>query len=230
MVARYDPFADWYHGWVGEDAGRDFLCVATVDALGDALGGEVRGRVLDLACGSGRISRLLADRGAAVVGVDLSAALLAKANEIEEREPRGIRYVVGNAADTGWWDGAPFDGVACHMGMSDIDDLEGTMETVRTVLRPGGAFAFSIVHPCHPGGGFGLPSWPPEEGYYREGWWTTGGSGCRGRVGANHRTLSTYLNAPLVKGLRIARVLEPLPPAGPTPKEPSYLLVVCRKD
>ena len=223
--ARYDEFADWYQNWLGEDARRDFVCVAHVDAIGD----DVRGRVLDLACGSGRVSRLLADRGATVVGVDLSSALISKALEIEEREPRGIRYFVGSAHHTSWWDGNQFDSVSCHMGMSDIDDLAAAMHTVTTVLRPGGSFSYLIVHPCHPGGGFGLPSWPPDKGYYWEGWWTTEGSGCRGRVGANHRTLSTYLNASLVAGMRIERVLEPAPPTDPPPKEPSYLLVVCRK-
>jgi SAM-dependent methyltransferase len=225
MSARYDEFADWYHEWVGEDACRDFTCVATVDALGDV----GRGRVLDLACGSGRVARYLADRGATVVGVDVSAALIAKAIEVERGAPRGIRYLIGDAQDTLWWDGVPFDGVTCHMGMSDIDNLAAAMDSVRTVLRPGGALSYLIVHPCHPGGGFGLPSWPPDEGYYWEGWWTTKGAGCRGRVGANHRTLSTYLNSALDAGLRIERVLEPVPPAKPPPKEPNYLLVACRK-
>jgi SAM-dependent methyltransferase len=96
--ARYDVFADWYHDWVGEDARRDFTCLATVEALGDA----GRGRVLELACGSGRLARYLAERGATVVGVDLSAALIAKAVAVEQRAPRGIRYLVGNAQDTAW--------------------------------------------------------------------------------------------------------------------------------
>src|ERR687897_1614100 len=196
-AARYDAFADWYHDWAGEDAGRDSTCLATVDALGD----DGRGRVLDLACGTGRVARLLADRGATVVGVDLSAAQIAKAVEVEQRAPRGVRYLVGSAHDTAWWDGAPFDGAACHMGLSDVDDLGAALATVRTVLRPGGAFAFTILHPCFPGVGAALPSWPPDEGYYWEGWWTTRGSGCRGRVGATHRTLSTYLSAPPAAGL-----------------------------
>jgi hypothetical protein len=74
-----------------------------------------------------------------------------------------------------------------------------------------------------------LSSWPPDKGYYWEGWWTTQGSGCRGRVGANHRTLSTYLTAPLANGLRLERVLEPVPPAEALPTVPTYLLVACRK-
>lgn len=85
------------------------------------------------------------------------------------------------------------------MALMDIDDLDGTLSTVAAVLAPGGWFSFSLFHPCYPGGPegswSGLPSWPPEHGYAREGWWTTQGEGVRGRAGSHHRMLSTYLNA-----------------------------------
>jgi hypothetical protein len=47
--------------------------------------------------------------------------------------------------------------------------------------------------------------------------------GVRIRVGATHRKLSTYLNAPLEAGLEIERVAEP--PA----QVPTYLLWRCRR-
>jgi hypothetical protein len=37
----------------------------------------------------------------------------------------------------------------------DIDDLAGSLSTVAAVLRPGGWFAASIVHPCFPGNELG---------------------------------------------------------------------------
>jgi len=56
--------------------------------------GPVTGlRVLDVACGHGRITRELARRGASVVGIDISGVLISKAREIEQDEPLGIRYV-----------------------------------------------------------------------------------------------------------------------------------------
>jgi 2-polyprenyl-3-methyl-5-hydroxy-6-metoxy-1,4-benzoquinol methylase len=52
--------------------------------------GEVRGlRVLDLGCGEGRFSRLVARRGACSIGVDRTSLLIAAAGE---RHPDG-RYV-----------------------------------------------------------------------------------------------------------------------------------------
>lgn len=95
--------------------------------------GDLPGRrVLDLACGHGQFSRALAGRRASVTAVDLSGRLLARAREIEAREPVGIRYLEGDAANPSWWDGEPFDGVVCNMALMDIDDLDGAMGTVAT--------------------------------------------------------------------------------------------------
>ena len=123
-----------------------------------------------------------------------------------------------------------FDAVVCNRGLSDIDDLDGAMHTVRTVLRPGGTAAFSLMHPCFPGHGNGLSSWPPDAGYFVEGWWTTGGEGCRGRVGAYHRMVSTYVNAAVLHGLRIERLLEPPFPGDDPPGVPSFFVIVCSRD
>jgi integrase/recombinase XerD len=57
-----------------------------------------------LACGHGR----LAGRGAMVTGIDISAALLAKAAEAENRQDDGIRYLRADAAAADWLAGAQF--------------------------------------------------------------------------------------------------------------------------
>jgi hypothetical protein len=117
----------------------------------------------------------------------------------------GVCYINGDATTIDWWDGEPFDGVVYNMALMDIDDLDGALPTVAAVLKPEGWFSFSVFHPCYPGGSDGssdiLPSWPPDRGYSYEGWWTTNGAGVRGRVGSDHRMLSTYLNALLRAGL-----------------------------
>lgn len=200
---RYDAIADWYAEFSRDwDAGPLTLLPADV-------GGQ---RVLDLACGHGTASRYLARRGARVTGLDVSARMLDRARQTEADEPLGISYVHGDAAGTRWWDGVPYDGVLCHMALMDIDDLDGAVSAAAAVLAPGGWFSFSVFHPCYPGGPegswSGLPSWPPEHGYSTEGWWTTQGEGVRGRAGANHRMLSTYLNAVLGAGLQIEQVAE----------------------
>ena len=218
-LARYDEFAEWYEQWIGDAPSL----IAAQDGLLPPAAGA---RVLDMACGQGRMSRYLARRGADVVGVDVSAAMLGKARAAG---PAGITYLCADVtrAPT-WWDGRPFDGCTCELALMDIDDLAGALATVAAVLRPGGWFVASVMHPCFPGNGRGQSSWPPGGGYEREGWWTSPGhnpEGVRIRVGATHRKLSTILNALHDAGLEAERFAEP--PA-PVPV-PTYLLWRCRR-
>ena len=216
-LARYDEFAEWYEQWIGDAPSL----IAAQDGLLPPVAGA---RVLDLACGQGRMSRYLARRGADVLGVDLSAAMLSKARAAG---PAGITYLRADVTGAPtWWDGRPFDGCTCELALMDIDDLAGALATVAAVLRPGGWFVASIVHPCFPGNGRGQSSWPPGGGYEREGWWTSPGhnpEGVRIRVGATHRKLSTVLNALRDAGLEAERFAEPPAPV------PTYLLWRCRR-
>jgi SAM-dependent methyltransferase len=215
--ARYDEFAEWYEHWIGETP----PLLAADAGLLPAMVGE---RVLDIACGQGRMSRHLARLGADVVGVDISATMLDKARAAG---PEGIGYVRADVARPPvWWDGRPFDGCTCELALMDIDDLAGTLSTVTTVLRPRGWFVASVVHPCFPGNELGRSSWPPGEGYEREGWWTSADhnpEGARIRVGATHRKLSTFLNALIDAGLEAERFVEPPAPV------PTFLLWRCRR-
>lgn len=206
--AQYDEIADWYPAWVGEGVGL------IVDGVGALLPPTIRAvRVLDVACGHGRVSRGLARRGARVVGVDLSAALIELARARESADPLGVAYHAADVAQpAAWWDGVPFDGAVCEMAMMDIDDLSGVVNAVAGMLRAGGWFVLSMVHPCFPGNDAGLSSWPPERSYFDEGRWTSpdhNPDGVRIRVGSSHRTISTYLNTLIDAGLDIERVVEP---------------------
>jgi len=208
-TARYDEIADFYD----ERSGRSVADVGTAALL--TLAGDVSGlRMLELACGQGRVARELARRGARVTGVDISAALLAKATAAETRQPLGITYVRADVTDPGVLDGQVFDAVACNYGLTDVDDLGGLLATVSRVLAPGGWFVFSLLHPCFPGWGRDAPSsWPPGLGYYHEGWWLADNPGYRGKVGASHRMLSTYVNSLAEHGFVLERVEEPQPGA-----------------
>jgi 2-polyprenyl-3-methyl-5-hydroxy-6-metoxy-1,4-benzoquinol methylase len=209
--ARYDKVADWYTGWVGDGNGL------IAEGVGGLRPPSIQGaRVLDVACGHGRVSRALARLGADVLGVDISAELVARARSSETAHSRGITYCVADVANPDqWWDGASFDGAVCEMAMMDIDDLHGTVNAIATTVRPGGWFVTSMVHPCFPGNEAGLSSWPPEESYFSEGWWTStdhNPDGARIRVGSSHRTLSTYLNSLIEAGFAVERVVEPPAP------------------
>jgi SAM-dependent methyltransferase len=209
MEARYDAAADFYEaGWPDEYG--DPTSIALFSLLGPVDGL----RVLDLACGHGRMTREIARRGGETVGVDLSSVLLGKARDSEAKHPLGIRYLHADVASDRLDGLGVFDAVACSFGLSDIDDLDGCLATVAGVLRPGGRFVFSLVHPCFPGGAEVSGSWPSTGTYYDEGFWMPDGpaSSLRRRVGANHRMLSTYLTAMDAHDLRVTEAVEPAPP------------------
>jgi ubiquinone/menaquinone biosynthesis C-methylase UbiE len=135
-LARFDDVADFYSsGWL------DVYDDAVSRALFDLLEPVNNLRVLDLACGHGRISREIARRGARVVGVDLSEKLIDKARAIDANEPLGISYI--NAAASGAiLQDQVFDAVVSSFGLSDIDNLDGALATVARVLAPAGRFVF----------------------------------------------------------------------------------------
>ena len=84
-------------------------------------------------------------------GLDISAALLARARAHEAAQPLGIRYVHADAAAPGALAGQVFDGVVCNYGLSAIDDLDGVLANIARLVRAGGWFVFSLLHPCFPG-------------------------------------------------------------------------------
>jgi SAM-dependent methyltransferase len=213
-AARWDKLSDRY---LADVSAADPMGSPVAMAILQLLLAEPGEAVLDLACGPGHYSRHLARNGVLVTGVDVSTRLLEHARSSERSDPLGIDYLGSDAADPSLMGGWTFDGVLCSMALSDIDDLGGALANVRRLLRPGGRFVFSVLHPCFPGNERSRPSWPPT-GYYDEGWWLAEGHhGYRGVVGASHRALSTYLNALTANDLTIAHVLEPADPDGILP-------------
>jgi 2-polyprenyl-3-methyl-5-hydroxy-6-metoxy-1,4-benzoquinol methylase len=205
--ARYDAVADFYVS--GFDSADDPASLALLDLLGPVAGR----RVLDVACGHGRITRELARRGADLVGIDISGSLISKARETEQDDPLGIRYIHADITAPKALGDCEFDAAACNFGLSDIDDLDAAIRTISGALCPRGCFVFSILHPCFAGGKDISASWPATGSYYDEGHWTArdAHSTLRRQVGANHRMLSTYLSTLRRHGLWLDQLAEPLP-------------------
>jgi 2-polyprenyl-3-methyl-5-hydroxy-6-metoxy-1,4-benzoquinol methylase len=226
VQARYDAVADFYIS--GFDSTDDSVSLAFLDLLGPVAGL----RVLDVACGHGRITRELARRGADVAGIDIAGNLIRKALETEQNEPLGIRYIHADVTTPELLSDREFDMVTCSFGLSDIDDLDGAIAAISAALRPRGRFVFSVLHPCFAGGEDISGSWPTTGSYYDEGHWTAHDtlSTLRRQVGANHRMLSTYLSTLRRHNLWLDQIVEPLPArewdqAHDADRKPVYLVV-----
>lgn len=186
--------------------------------LGDRLNGA---RVCDIACGEGYLSRFLARFGPQeVIGIDISAALIDAATQRRDRS--NLSYRVDDAQYLRTVADASVDIAVSQMAIMDIPDHRAFFRSVHRILKAGGVFVFSLLHPCFESP-FHLPDEPQfvTDGngnliaymihqYSKEGFWQSGGTGVRGHMGAYHRTLTTLLNDLLAAGFQLERLDEPI--------------------
>jgi 2-polyprenyl-3-methyl-5-hydroxy-6-metoxy-1,4-benzoquinol methylase len=117
--------------------------------------GDVAGkRVLDAGCGEGRFARMLAERGANVLGIDLSEKMIGHAVAIEGEQGQGIDYRVGDMCDLAAFADGEFDLTVAYLSIIDVEDYETALVEISRVLKARGQFVFSLVHPC-----FSPPVW-----------------------------------------------------------------------
>ena len=102
---------------------------------------------LDIGCGEGSNTRKLAQLGARMTGIDIAPTFIRYAQAAERAEPRGIRYQVADAIVLPFAD-ASFDFACAFMSLMDVPDPARALSEAFRVLRPGGFFQFSILHPC----------------------------------------------------------------------------------
>jgi ubiquinone/menaquinone biosynthesis C-methylase UbiE len=105
-------------------------------------------RVLELGCGTGRISVPLAQAGAKVTGVDVSASMLAVARERAGDLP--VRWTVGDLRTLRLR--GRFDVVCAPLGtlqhMESIDDFVLALESMARHLAPGGVAVVDVESPA----------------------------------------------------------------------------------
>jgi len=136
-------------GW--ESAAADYdeafarITAQSVPPLLDAVGAGPGVRLLDVACGPGYVAAEAAARGAAVIGVDFSGAMVALAR----RWHPGIEFREGDAQALDLPDGC-FDALTMNFGLLHLDQPERALAEAARVLRPGGRCGFTVwVAPPH---------------------------------------------------------------------------------
>ena len=103
---------------------------------------------LDLGCGEGHNTRLLAKRKANVTAVDISEIFIEYARQSELQAPLGIDYRVASVVELPFADSS-FDFATAFMSFMDIPEKRRVLAEAHRVLRPGGFLQFSITHPCY---------------------------------------------------------------------------------
>lgn len=179
----YAPFYDWENARTLGRRDVPFWRHLAVNAAGP---------VLELGCGTGRISLPLGRAGAPVVGIDRSEAMLARARQRVRRARlhHRVRLVRGDIRALPF--ASSFDLVMAPYGILQSllreRDLKATLSAVYDVLEPGGTFGMELVAD--------LPSWQE----YRK---RISLKGWRGRQGGSRITLVETVRQDAVRKLTI---------------------------
>ncbi len=213
MAANWDA----RYGKEGDTSRVHLLNSALLSILGDVAGR----RILDAGCGSGYLCRMLARRGAKMVGVDLAPAWIEMARS---RKPElNIEYHAGSIAHMPFLADGSFEAVVSVCVLMDTRDYEEALGEMHRVLAPGGVLAIAILHPCFtspPGGRWErhpVDSARPEDRWY---WrvssylqptWETWRWEPVGMATGFHRPLSNYMQTLLGVGFRLTHFIEPAP-------------------
>jgi SAM-dependent methyltransferase len=189
---RYDGHAEWYDKAFCANFGEE-----EESFLRECLGAGDGQICVDVACGTGRYGRILADAGYRPVGFDISA------DQLRFARRRLGAAVRADARSLPVQDAS----VAVAAGMffhTDVEDFAAVVREVARCLRPGGRFIYLGVHPCFVGP-FVYRMNESEDltlsfvtGYGKPGWANRGsgdGSMIGGRVGFHHKTLASFLGA-----------------------------------
>jgi ubiquinone/menaquinone biosynthesis C-methylase UbiE len=143
-----------YGGNAAENYERYFVpTIGTPFATGllEAAGLQVGVRVLDIACGTGVVTRLAAERvgpKGAVAGLDVNHAMLAVAQSVPSTGTP-IEWHEANAESLPLADGS-FDVVVSSLGLQFVADKTSALREMRRVLAPEGRLAIATVGPTPP--------------------------------------------------------------------------------
>jgi 2-polyprenyl-3-methyl-5-hydroxy-6-metoxy-1,4-benzoquinol methylase len=148
-VQAWEALAPWWDDATGEaDEFHRRLVIPATDRLLAVRPGE---RVLDAACGNGGYARHLAAQGAEVVAFDASRRFV----ELAERRTTDLRDRISyrhlDATDRAALlalGERGYDAAVCKMALMDMAVIHPLVSALAELLRPGGRFVFSVLHPA----------------------------------------------------------------------------------
>lgn len=219
--AWWDAHASEYLDEHGATLGpADFLWCPEGVREGDAhlLGDLTGARVLEVGAGAAQCTRWLTARGIAAVATDVSGGMLAAGGRLDEAT--GIRTMRVQAdARSLPFAPASFDVAFTAFGaLSFVPDAGRVHAEVARVLRPGGRWVFSAMHPVR----WPFPDDPGEAGltamrsYFDRTPYVERAASGEVLYAEYHRTLGDLIAEVAGAGFIIDRLVEPEWPAGRT--------------
>lgn len=163
--------------------------------------------VLDLGCGYGCYTEYFHNIGAKIIGVDGSTEMI---NIAKEKYPN-CDYKIIDITKRLPFDSDTFDIVFCNQVLMDIENISQIFSEVKRLLKRGGIFYFSIVHPAFYDGEWQIDkngykyakvmkAYIDEYSFIQTFW---------GETEHFHRPLSYYLNIASDNGFILKHVEEP---------------------
>jgi SAM-dependent methyltransferase len=144
-----------FTGTAAENYQRDFVPAIATPVSKDLLRAadlQPGERVLDVACGTGLISRLASERVGAkgtVTGIDIAVDMIEVAKSVPAPDGATIDWRVADAASVPLPD-ASVDVALCQMGLMFMENRAAAVGEMRRVLVPSGRLAINTPGPIQP--------------------------------------------------------------------------------
>lgn len=201
-------------------------------------------KIIDLGCGEGHNTRLIARMGGRMTGVDISPKMIEAATAAEVAEPLGIRYEVCSFTSLTAFRDECFDMVVSQMAFMGSPHFARAAREAYRVLRTGGRLFFSVLHPCFwtRGSRWMFDPNGRDQGLLVTDYWlakpylevdkfrfsSEGGANRPYCVPRFPLRMETYVNGLCRAGFRITRLIEPRPSKKAVHQHPELLGPVYR--
>lgn len=179
--------------------------------------GDVEGKdILEMGCGGGQNSIVLASRGAKSVGLDISEKQLEYARRLARRHGIRASFQLGSMENMNMFSDERFDIVLSSCAIGYSENYGDTFREAFRVLRRGGIFVFCVVHPIANRGRvvkqgerrlWGIGNYFDR----RRRTWTWKFNKMTARFYGYHRTFQDYFNSLVSAGFVVEKILEPEP-------------------
>lgn len=141
--ASWGPVAEWYKEHLeGDDTFHAKVLLPNLLRLIDPKRGE---SLIDVGCGEGFFARAMAEKGAAVTGVDIAGALIESA---KRHEMPGVAYLEGSAVELSTLAQGPFDQAYSILALQNMEHADHVLAEIGNVLKKDGYAHLVLNHPA----------------------------------------------------------------------------------